>query len=411
MLLAPLAVVFLLQPLVSYVASYDPRDCDDKVVHYFSAMYTRASHAQRDAFHEGIAEFVRASEHDARWPRTSFRLLSVNSYPLANAIISVVHHPEVSYADSVKWSLLVVTLVAVVFVALMASATPFGFWPAVLTVNLIAWQVIPTKPVLGVVPVNMMPFLSYVPRGAGSLLVIAIVLCFAARRWWLCAACVLAVFLWHLGLGLILAIVVPPGLALASLLARRTTDFDDRALLACLVVLALAMAVSKLTSIPAVDATIQSLTNLHEDQHVRMRLLGSEYSLCVLAVVVAGRRLVEWISRQLPLLERLGSETGSRIAILFILTAIGIWHAPSFAAVAREQSGFFNPTCGRTASVPLPSNWKKLRLGNEESLFRSFGDYLLALRYVDDPRRTRSARRPNDISGRRKSAPARATPF
>ncbi|HXC50548.1 MAG TPA: hypothetical protein VN634_06690 [Candidatus Limnocylindrales bacterium] len=352
---------------------------------------------------------MRTSEHDARWPRTSFRLLSVNSYPMANAIISVVHRPTMPYSDSVKWSLLLVTLLAIVFVALTASATPFGFWPALLTVNLIAWQVIPTGPVLGKVAVNMMPFLSYVPRGAGSLLVIPIVLCFAARRWWLCAACVLCVFLWHLGLGLILAIVVPLGLALASLPARRITDFHDRALVASLVVLALALAVSRLTSIPAVDASIQSLTNLHEDQHVRMRLLGSEYSLCVLVVVVAARRLVGWLGAQVPLLARLGSETGSRIAIASLLVAIGLWHAPSFAAVAREQSGFFNPTCGRAVSVPLPSNWKQLRLSNEASLFRSFGDYLLALRYVDDRARTRSARGPGRVTAGVTPAAARAT--
>src|SRR6185436_7846018 len=96
------AFFFALQPLVVYVAAYHSRDCDDKAVHFFSAMYWQAPAERRAALGTALEPFVRAHEHDAAWWRTAFRLRQTATYPLANVAIALFHRPERHFTESVR---------------------------------------------------------------------------------------------------------------------------------------------------------------------------------------------------------------------------------------------------------------------------------------------------------------------
>jgi hypothetical protein len=200
-----LGLVFLLQPLVIYLTAYDPGDCDDKAVHYYSAAYASASEKTRNDFFKTINPFISSNSKNPSWQRTEFRLNSANNYPLANLFISNFQSDKEHFTKAVNMGLFLVTLTAIIVVLLIGSKTQFGFWQTTLVLNLVAFYTFKIHFLVEQVPRNMHPFIAYVPRGAGALMVIPIVLAFASKKWLLLAISIFLTFFWHIGLGLISA--------------------------------------------------------------------------------------------------------------------------------------------------------------------------------------------------------------
>jgi hypothetical protein len=377
-ILIPLALLFLLQPIVVYVAEFPPDECDDKAVHFFSAMYFAASATSRATVEQMTRPVVLASDDEDRQQRANFRLGSTAAYPLTNMAITLVHGRDTWYTESVKWSRLGVTLLAVVTVALIAGATPFGLWYTILVLNLIAFDVIPAFGI-GPVPDNAHPFITSAPRGSGSLLVIAIVLALAARKRGLFCLSLALVFLWHVGQGLLVVSVVLPGAVGFWLVTRRhDLDFTGRALVLTLLVLSASMIVSTVAAAPAVGRLLEEVAGSPVGRQVPQRLAGVEYSLLVLGVVVGVMLAVDRLATRFAWLQK--QRPGVRIgAALFILGVIGGLHARMYSEVlVRRSTGFFSqPLCERTPLIPLPEQAARLSLGDEPALFLSLGTYLL----------------------------------
>lgn len=414
-----LAVFFILLPLVPYLASYNPDDCDDKAVHFYSAMYFLAPAKDQGAFQAMTRPFVRAYENDPRWERTAFRLRSVNTYPLANVAISLFHHRDKHYTEGVKWGLLAVTLISVLAVVLIGSTTPFGFWQTVLVLNLIAFHLIPADLPIGPVPNLMHPFISYVPRGAAAAMVIAAVLAFAAKRPSLFIISLLLVFLWHAGLALVNAGLALTAAALFWVVTRyqllhtpflyllfglgllgglgtllRTgiigcllylysrhikgieVDFHHRAFLFGLLFLFMAIIGSAIAAIPQVGQLLQSATGLAVARELPQRLIGSTYSLLVLSTVVGGRLLYSYATSSFPQLRSQPKRAQLGVAVIVILLIIGLTHRAVNAKVWQRKLGFFQATCQEARILALPENLSHLSLDDEPTLFLSLGHYL-----------------------------------
>jgi hypothetical protein len=398
-LLAPVAIVFLVQPLLVYVGSYERRDCDDKAVHFFTAMYFRAPEADREAFRAAIEPFVRNNEADPKFLRTSFRLQVPINYPLANLAISFFHGPDRHYADSVKWGLFTVATIALLIIVWIGSRTPFGFWQTVLVLNLIAFHTIPADFLIGSVPARQHPFITYVPRGTGSVMIVATVLAFAARRWVVCALSVLLVFLWHAALGLVNAAVVMTAAGLFAVVDRYrpsrlwADEFYQRALALALLALCVAGVLSKVVAVPRVGGVLQTVTGVSLVTTIPLRLTGMRYCLVVL-VAVLGARLLYCCARQRlrPRLDRSAPElTAVAVAVLF---AIGLTHSALYTQVLKQEGAFFQPQCQQTTVVALPENQSALSASDQATVFRSFGDYLFRLRQSAHPTRTSSTAAP-----------------
>ena len=414
----PLAIVFILQPLVVYVAKYTPGDCDDKAVHFYSAMYFSAPARDRAAFETMTRPFVQAFEQDLAWPRTAFRLHAAGIYPLPNVAISFFHHRDTAYTESVKWGLFTATLLAVLTVALIGGTTPFGLWQTLLVLSLIAFDLIPASLVIGHVPGNMHPFRWYAPRGAGAVIVIAAILTLATGRRRLSVISLLLVFIWHAGLGLLVAGVVLPGTALHWVVTRyrllhappfyglfglglllgpgallhtsivgglvyfysrhvrdKEVDFHHRAFLLSLLVLFTAIVGSAIAAMPAAGQLLQSAVGLAVASQVPARLSGVEYSLVVLSVVLAGRFVLDEIIRFARSKNHVVSAQPIFWVVLILIT-IGLTHRTVYARVIRRDTAFFRVTCQRARILPLPDDLSHLSLDDEPTLFLSFGHYL-----------------------------------
>lgn len=416
----PLAALFILQPLVVYIASYESEQCDDKAVHFYAAMYSSAGAEGRADFEAMVVPFIRASETDERWPRTNFRLRSPVYYPLSNFAISFFHGPGRTYGESVKWGLFAITAVAVLAVVAVGSATPLGFLPVVLVLTLIAFRVVPADPVTATLRDGVHPMVSWVPRGAGATVVLTTMLAFGARRWWLFAFSLVFVSLYHVALGLLVAILAGVAAALyrvfdcvgpryryglfalgvaggISSLFRtgflgalvylhgrlqesgEAGDFDGRVFRFGLLFLYALVAAAAVISVPQVSDLVQALSGLSE-RHVGQipeRLAGCTYAAFVMCMVVGVRRWFPVLAERRPTWMRVIPHLRPVPVMVAILIVIGGSHAAMYARVVRGETGFARGTCDHEA-VMLPERLSELTLDREDEprLFLSLGEYI-----------------------------------
>lgn len=410
---AVLALVFAAQPLVVYLAAYHSRDCDDKAVHFFAAMYSRASTERRAQLRAALEPFVRAHEAEPDWWRTDFRLREAGRYhPLANAAIAFFHRPEDHFAVSVRKGLLAVTVLAELAIIALAGWTPFGVFPTLLVLELIAFHAIDSTWFIGEFPRNMHPFLWYVPRAVGAVLVMPVVLGVAARRPVACVASLAVLGLLHAWLGVVCAALAGAALVGFALLTRYeglrrpltygllglglfgspelrfttcvvagvlygcgttrggddATAFDRRALVFAALLFFVVGATSAVLSSEMLLRALGDAPNLFVVREVPARLTGVRYTLLVLGAVLAARLAL----RRLP-------ERASRLAIpatLALLVIVPLANPAPYARVRARQSGFFVPNCLEARTIPLPAGIAELSLRDEPTLFLSFAQYL-----------------------------------
>jgi hypothetical protein len=222
------AVLLILHLVAMYLMLYDPKDWDDKAVHYYSAAYLFAG---RDARHQ-IRDARRAwtegiSRSKAR--RLNGRLKSAHNYLLADVLIGTARacvtpatgsSPGLSFAFHVKAAFLTLLLGALLWLSWVTRARPL------LSVLLLAGLSLTATASLDLLlladrPLYNMRPLHYVPRASAAIVFMAVLVCGAQRRYRELTVSAVLLALWHFGFSLM---VIPPVLV-ALLLARA---FDSR---------------------------------------------------------------------------------------------------------------------------------------------------------------------------------------
>lgn len=422
LLKALLAAIFLLQPLVVYLTAYDPGDCDDKAVHYYSAAFSIASEKNRNDFFKTISPFTGSNSKSPSWQRTEFRLQSANNYPLANLFISLFQSDKEHFTKAVNMGLFLVTLTAIIVVLLIGSKTQFGFWQATLVLNLIAFYSVKIHFLVEQVPRNMHPFIAYVPRGAGALMVIPLVLAFASRKWLLVVISLFLTFFWHIGLGLIssaLAIcaiftyllvtkykLYKSNLIFMPLLAGvvggmnsvvtmlvlglvfyifknrvgiNLKDFYHRAFLFGFFLFLIITLTITYTSIPKVSLLLGSVGGDPVFQELPIRLAGIAYTLLVLLTVLGIRIFGVYFFEKYLSFKKKPTYVSTSFLCILIMSFLFLNHLPEYSWVARGASGFFLPTCREVTVYKIPDDLKNITLANEPNIFVSFGNYIFNL--------------------------------
>ena len=414
-----LGVLFLLQPLVIYLTAYDPGDCDDKAVHYYSAAFATASEKGRIDFFKTIKPFIVANSENPSWQRTDFRMHSANNYPLTNFLISQFQKDSEHFTKAVNTGLLVTTLLAILVVVLIGTRTQFGFWQTTLVLNLIAFYTVKIHFLVDQMPRNMHPFIAYVPRGAGALMVIPIVLAFASRRWFLLAISLCLTFFWHIGLGLIsasLAILAIVAYILVTKYKLHKNNLIFIPLLAgvvggvnstvAMVVLGLVLYVFKnkvginlkdfyhraflfgyclflivtltiiYTSVPQVSLLLGSITGDPVFQELPIRLAGIAYTLLVLLTVIGIRIFGVYFFGKYMSFKKRPVYISTWFICILIMSFLFLNHLPEYSWIARGASGFFLTTCREVTVYKIPNELNHVSLGAESDMFVSFGKYI-----------------------------------
>ncbi|MEQ1868090.1 MAG: hypothetical protein ABL996_26025, partial [Micropepsaceae bacterium] len=384
------------------------------------------AYANQLAFTSAIAPYVAAHQHEEAWADTEFRLNSASVYPLANVAIAAVHSEGRSPFNSTKWGLSIVTAMAALAVLLIGHRSSFGFWSAVLLLNLIAFHVVPASAVVGQVPGNMHPFLSYVPRGAAAVAIAAVPLAFAARRWGAFLASAGLLVLCHVALGGLLVLLIalavlvcalierfrlldmglfyavfavgalqgPSGLlqtasvgCLAYVYSRLDSSLKTRAegrlLLFGSQLLFLIVTLSVATRLPWLNNLLEPLTGVSYAYEIPDRLSGGAYSLFVLTLLAAGRAGCAhmFCLGAPPVSTPQPSHARILNGLAIVLTAlIGTAHYDVYANALQKNGPFFGDACSRSP-VSVPSGLMSLPLSkaHEATVFLSFGDHLFRI--------------------------------
>lgn len=382
----PLALAILAVPVVMYMATYPAGDCDDKAVHFFSAMYNQASRIEQQAFHQTIQPFIGTNISHPRWERTAFRLQLPGTYPLADIAIAAAHTGNRDYSEDVKWGLFATTVVAVIVVSLLGLRIPLGLWITSVTLSLIALYGGVLARLDTLFPYNVYPFLdyppffSYVPRGAGALLAIPTVLGIAARKPWVAVAGVMGMFFWHTGLGLLHGLLVAGTLVLFWLLShhKKLAVLQSNLLLRAIVfgflLLGASLAASALALLPFTRHLVTKVSGDIVATQLSERLVGVQWTLFVFVIVLGGFLLVYAASQRLALGKKL---IPLAVAGVGILLALGVWRAPALAKAIRGEGGFFQAYCREVRVLLLPEQLSELSLSDEPTMFVSFANYFL----------------------------------
>lgn len=417
-----LGVIFFLQPLVVYLTAYDPGDCDDKAVHYYSAAIASTSQKSRNEFFKTIKPFIDANSNSPAWQRTEFRLHAANNYPLANLLIAHFQNSKDHFTKAVNRGLLATTLVALIVIVAISTKTQFGFWQTTLVLNLIAFYSFKIHFLVEQVPRNMHPFIAYVPRGAGALMVIPIVLAFASKKWYLVILSLFLTFFWHVGLGFILlglgigAMVVyllvtkyklyKSNLIFVPLLAGvvgglnstvamlmlglvfyifknrvgiNLKDFYHRAFLFGSILFLIVSLTIIYTSVPQISLQLGVVTGDPVFQELPIRLSGIAYTLLVLLTVIGVRIFGAYIFKRYLSFKKRPAYFSASFFCILIMAFLFLNHLPEYSWVARGASGFFLPTCGEVTAYKIPENLNRVTLGIEPDMFVSFGNYIFVL--------------------------------
>ena len=267
----------------------------------------------------------------------------------------------------------------------------------------------------------MHPFIAYVPRGAAALMVIPIVLSFAAGTWQLFLISIFLMLFWHVGIGSVNIFLAVISVAIYVLLTKYKLlsknyillvfllgiaggfnslismavlglvfflfsrkikpdlkDFYHRAFLFGFVLFFTTKLVFTATSISKVNLLIGSI--LHEEtfRELPLRLTGILYTLLVLLVVIAIRLIHVYIFKHY-LAYKKSLNIPSSTVIIAILIILFLNHLPEYTWVARRATGYFFETCREVKTLNLPKDIHSLSIGNESQLFSSLGQYLFYL--------------------------------
>lgn len=413
-----LAAFFALQPFVIYLTAYDPGDCDDKAVHYYSAAYLTADNKSRN-FVKGIYQSAsEASPGGIYSQRTEFRINSAYYYPIADLSISFFNSKTTIYTDAVKYGLLATTIIALVLVIIISAKTGFGFWQAALVLNLIAFYSVKLHFIVEQMPRNMHPFITFVPRGAAALLIIPAVLSFAAKKPALFLISLGSIFLFHVGsaslmiplvllsillfitieklnllnskyfyLVFLLAIIGGKNTFIASIsigaliyLVNRfkkydSSNFYQRAFYFSAITLFTSFVVSAISSLPRISQLLVNSSGLQVLAEIGQRLTGVQYSALVLMAVILTRLAIDYVFKNY-FVSKKNLKVSQRMIIIVILFVLTLNHLSEYSWISRRVSGFFLPSCTGTQILSLPNDIGKLRTLDEPSFFVTLGKYL-----------------------------------
>lgn len=374
-----LGAFFLFQPMIAYLSSYVPGDCDDKAVHYFSAAYWSAGSESKEKFHNLLGQYLASRKDEAGRERNIFRIESVWNYPLANRAISYFSGDNIFFADSVKNGLFAVSLLSVIVLVLISSATKFGFWQAVLVVNLAAFYSLKINFLVPEVPRNMHPFITYVPRGGLAVLSMASLLAYSDRKKLLLLLSLGLMFLWHSGMALMIAGLALLAIIISKLLTHFTGllgSYYQRLFVTGAILLVLIRIFSILVDLLKSSISRDTFSKFPFILEIPQRLSGAAYVVLVVLLLSGLRIFVESGRGKLFELKGILSKIKAETIIMGVLFFLTLNHLSSYLWVLRKQTGFFMPQCTEFTAVKLPENVDKLDLSNEPEFFLSLAKYL-----------------------------------
>jgi len=223
-----LFVIIFCQPILVYLHRFNVRDCDDKAVHYYSAAYTAATSQKRDIVRNALPEWLGKEESLYRKQRVAGRVIGAGNYMALNVTLRVARSlykafvPEANPALVLSMTFKLSCLVLLMLVALYASVvsrvclgSPF---PLLLALALISWG---TFDVPSIAPAPVHHYHSFVtssPRGSAALLLLVLMIAYAADRPVIFSVTTILLLLFHAGL----AMGVLPVVSMALLLAEWT---------------------------------------------------------------------------------------------------------------------------------------------------------------------------------------------
>lgn len=374
-----LGAFFLFQPMIVYLSSYVPGDCDDKAVHYFSAAYWLSKPENKEKLNDMLGQYWELHEDENGRARNVFRINSTWSYPLANMAISYFSGDNIFFADSVKNGLLTVSLLSIIVLAFISSATKFGFWQAVLAINLIAFYSLKVHFLVPEIPRNMHPFITYVPRGGLALLSMAPLLAYSDRKKLLLAFSLGLMFLWHLGMALMIVGLILLAIIITKLLTHFMRLFDSyyqRLFTTGAVLLILIRIFSVLIDFSKANVNRDIFSKFPFILEIPPRLSGVAYVILIVLLLSGLRIFVESGRGKLFELKGILDGVKSEVVIIGVLIFLTLNHLPNYLWVLKKQTGFFMPQCTEFKVIKLPENVSKLDLSNEPEFFLSLSKYL-----------------------------------
>ena len=363
-----LVVVLVASPLFAAVAHYPDRDCDDKATHFYCGAYSAADSATRTRLAElvSLLEARLGSERD--WPAVEFRIQSPRFYPVSSWLIGLFASDVDSFSTSIRAAFAIVLCVSFFIVVVLCATTPLGLLRTLAILDLAAalgavgmW--------LQVLPGDVVPFLTYAPRGASALFFLVVVASVSSRRYGLGAFALAASFALHVGLGgtLALTCVASAVLTILSEKVRRlrtSGDFEERMVVFCAFFVFVVIAV--VTPIMRNAGLIVSIAPdrewmLHE---IPRRFFGAGLIAFGALAIVAIERAV-------------GAARGRQALVVIGIVAAFVLSALSVRRVTARFS-FAHDSCGAHRPLPLPESLARLSSSDRPEVMLSLAAFLLA---------------------------------
>ena len=364
-----LLVVLVAAPLFAAVAHYPAGDCDDKATHFYCGAYSAADAATRARLAELVSRLEARLGSERDWPAVEFRIQSPRFYPVSSTLIGALASDADSFSTSIRVGFAIVLCISFFIVAVLCAATPLGLLRA-LTILDLAAAVGAVGMWLEVLPGDVVPFLTYAPRGAAALFFLVVVASVSSRRYGLGVFALAASFALHVGLGGMLALICAASVVLAILAERirrpgARAEFEERMVVFCALFVFVVIAI--VTPITRNAGAIVAIVPerewmLHE---IPRRFLGVGLIAFSALAIVAVDRVAGGADRGRRALVAVG------IVAALVLSALSIRRVTARFAFARDS-------CGVHRALPLPESLARLSSSDRPEVMLSLAAFLLA---------------------------------
>ena len=364
-----LLVVLAASPLFAAVAHYPAGDCDDKATHFYCGAYRAADSATRARLAELVSRLEARLGNETDWPAVEFRIHSPRFYPVSSTLIGVLAKDADSFATSIRVAFAIILCVSFFLVVLLCAATPLGLLRT-LTILDLAAAVGAVGMWLEVLPGDVVPFLTYAPRGAAALFFLVVVASVSSRRYGLGVLALAVSFALHVGLGGMLAGICAASAALAILAEKvrrpgASGDFEERMVVFCALFVFVVIAV-----VTPITRNAGAIVTIAPDREWMLHEIPRRF---------VGVGLIAFGALAIVALDRAtgGADRGRRALIAVGIAAALVLSALSVRRLTIDFA-FAHDSCGTHRPLPLPESLARLSSSDRPQVMLSLAAFLLA---------------------------------